>query len=926
MDYTGPITIDKTTVLRAISLRDGYLPSRVDTRTYLFLADVLTQSPDGQPPTGWPTRWGANRTDYGMDPDIVNSPVWGPQMIEALTQIPSMSVVTDLANLFDSRTGIYARPGVDGFAGERPASLELINPDGTVGFQHNIGIRIRGGFSRDTSNPKHAFRFFFDTVYGDGWLNYPLFEDEGADRFAKVDLRTTQNYSWAFQNDARNTFIRDIFSRDIQGQLGHQYKRGRHYHLYINGQYFGLFQTDERSEAAFASTYYGGDVADYDAIHNDPRANGATDGNLEAYRRLWQEFTKTGGLSDQNMADYYRVQGMNPDGSRNPQFERMLDVDNVIDYMIITYYTSDADGPGSKFTRPGLNNYFAIYNRENPDGWKFFEHDSEHSLDTGNAAGANYNMVTPLVNNGRTFANFNPHWMHEQLAQFNSDYRQRFIDRVHEVFADDGIFGDANVIALLRKRAAEIDKAIIAESARWGDAQRATRPYTKTDWERAVFGPTGVIAWVTSRMGGAGRREEVLGQLRRVDWYPVVGHNAPTLSQNGGRVDAGFRVTVTAGNGQIYYTLDGSDPRASGGAVSGQAVAINSGDSFPILTGGTVKARVLLDNEWSPLTSARFFVEPFATLASLRISELHFNPGLPSDEEIAAGFIDKDQFEFIELVNISDRAIDLTGAKFERITVNGNQHGVEFDFTDNRIAKLNPGERILVVEDLAAFQFRYGDGLPVAGQWTGGLGNESETVTFSADGSQLQFTYFDNWYRETDGRGHSLEVRDVRMADLRDLNAPEAWRGSFELGGSPGRTSALPGDANRDGRFDPSDFILVLQAGEYEDNIAGNSTFEEGDWNGDGDFDSSDLVLAFMTGLFESGNPAAAMGASAVLLDRRFHDPRRTLIDDRRSAASDDLARDEVADENRLRDQVFAELDWESRPVKNSSTFARVTV
>ena len=82
------------------------------------------------------------------------------------------------------------------------------------------------------------------------------------------------------------------------------------------------------------------------------------------------------------MADYYRVQGMNPDGTRNPEFERLLDVDNVIDYMIITYYTADSDGPGSKCTRPALNNYFGIYNRENPDGWKFFEHDSEHSLDT----------------------------------------------------------------------------------------------------------------------------------------------------------------------------------------------------------------------------------------------------------------------------------------------------------------------------------------------------------------------------------------------------------------------------------------------------------------------------------------------------------------------------------------------------------------
>ena len=35
------------------------------------------------------------------------------------------------------------------------------NADGTTGFQVNAGLRIRGGYSRSGSNPKHAFRFFF---------------------------------------------------------------------------------------------------------------------------------------------------------------------------------------------------------------------------------------------------------------------------------------------------------------------------------------------------------------------------------------------------------------------------------------------------------------------------------------------------------------------------------------------------------------------------------------------------------------------------------------------------------------------------------------------------------------------------------------------------------------------------------------------
>ena len=160
-------------------------------------------------------------------------------------------------------------------------------------------------------------------------------------------------------------------------------------------------------------------------------------------------------------------------------------------------------------------------------------------------------MVTPLVNNGRTFGNFNPHYMHEQLAQTNSDYLQRFIDRVNEVFQDDGLLGDENVIKILRDRAAQFDMAIIAESARWGDAQRATRPYTKDNWETAV---NNIVRWVTSRGRGEGRRVEVLGQLRGVDWYPSEENVAPVFSQNGGRVDPGFQLSISAPDGTLYYT------------------------------------------------------------------------------------------------------------------------------------------------------------------------------------------------------------------------------------------------------------------------------------------------------------------------------------------------------------------------------------
>jgi hypothetical protein len=61
------------------------------------------------------------------------------------------------------------------------------------------------------------------------------------------------------------------------------------------------------------------------------------------------------------------------------------------------------------------------------------------------------------------------------------------------------------------------------------------------------------------------------------------------------------------------------------------------------------------------------------------------------------------------------------------------------------------------------------------------------------------------------------------------------------------------GDSNMDGRFDSSDFVQVFQAGEYDDDLAGNSTWSTGDWDGDGEFLPNDLILAFQSGGYFAG-------------------------------------------------------------------------
>ena len=594
--YTTPFPITTTTIVRAIATKPDYVATDVDTQSYFFPEDVIRQSADGFTPIGWPATGAVNsqKMVYGMDPDIVDGFNTPEEVKEALFALPTLSIATELDNLFGQSNGIYVNARNDGRSWERPMSLELIHPKGSKGFQINAGMRIRGGYSRSANNPKHSFRIFFRSEYGQGNLHYPMFEDEGVEEFDKFDLRTSQNYSWAFGGPAHNTMVREVWSRDTQSAMGQPYTRSRYYHLYLNGVYWGIYMTQERVSGTLCESYLGGEKSDYDTVHQDSsRQINATGGNLEAYDRLWQRTID--GWTDND--DYFQAQGLGVDGkARNPDFENLLNVDNLIDYMLIVYYNGDRDGPASRYTTPRVNNYYAFYNRANPDGWKFPAHDMEHSLGRGEN-----NMVTPLASDHQDRDEkkyFTAHFLHEQLTS-NQEYVIRFADRFYLRHFNDGVLSEENSKARIAFRSSQIDKAIIAESARWGDTKSGI-PKNRNDWVNNV---KMVTDWMV------GRNAVVLNQLRttRINanssfWYPSI--DPPGFSQHGGQVSSSFRLSMSDSNlapVTIHYTLDESDPRLVGGTISPVAqVAQASGMQNTLLldAGAPSKAFVPMNNSF----------------------------------------------------------------------------------------------------------------------------------------------------------------------------------------------------------------------------------------------------------------------------------------------------------------------------------------
>lgn len=563
--YTAPLLISSTTTLRAIAVKPGWDPTNVDTQTYLFLDDVITQSAS---PPNWPATSGTSQVmDYGMDPEIVNHPnpdIGGTASVKAaLAALPAVSIVTDVSNLLNvnGSQGIYSNPYGRGFGWERPASLEWINPpdeanpNGTSEFQLNAGLRIRGGFSRDPNNPKHSFRFFFRGDYGPDRLDYPLFGRHGAQDFDKIDFRTAQNYSWAYQNDDRNTFLREEATRVTQIEMGHPSSRLRYFHLYLNGHYWGLFNLDERTEADFAESYFGGDNEDYDVVKNEQTAGytiGVTDGNLNAWQDLWNK-GKTHRASPTN-TNYFRLMGRAADGVTPTADPVLLDPDNLIDYLLLTFWTGNLDGTTSAFLgNDRANNWSGIRRRDgNPgQGFRFFVHDFEHTF-----FNVNEDRTGPFNSpNESDFAFSNPLFLHQDLTS-NAEYRMRWADRIHKHLFNGGALEPAVWQNRINQLAADVEPSIIAESARWGDAKSVV-PKTKQTWLNAQ---NELLNYLPQRA------PIILNQLRADGLYPAV--DAPVVTPFGGYQDSGVEVVMAAPtSGTLHYMADGSDPRAVGGAL-----------------------------------------------------------------------------------------------------------------------------------------------------------------------------------------------------------------------------------------------------------------------------------------------------------------------------------------------------------------------
>ncbi len=475
--YTGPIPVTGSLSVRAAVRRPGYHAPPSETHTYVFRSSVM-----GSP------LMNATYTQGAL----------ASRLHDSLTQIPTICVSV---------------PVLPDDYNERPASIEVMLPDGSPPLQVNAGLTRFGGSW--TNFTKKSYRVNFRAEYGAKKLQSPLFR--GFDRgMAALDQIDTLDLS-AGNHDMvdRGFYMASRFVEDSMLEMGSLNPHGRFVHVYVNGTYWGKYNAHERLDDDFLSGYYGGPKDDYMIVRgNDNAGDNFVTGTPDPEHRASWETVRA------NRNSYTAVRSR-------------LDVAHLIDFMLLWFYGNcESEFRCAGPIDPG-------------SGFKFWMADADGFLRTS------------ALTLDRT-ANSGPGGLFGALvSEGHPDFKILLADRIHRHFFNNGALTPARNLSRLNARMAEIQDSLIAECARWGYR-------TPTNWESAAQ---------TIRTGLFPQRTaNLFTMLRNRGFYPTL--DAPVFSQHGGSVPQGQPLTLGAGAGTIYYTLDGSDPRLPGGTISPAALSV----------------------------------------------------------------------------------------------------------------------------------------------------------------------------------------------------------------------------------------------------------------------------------------------------------------------------------------------------------------
>ena len=585
--YTNPISVKPNTaggirgtkIIRAYAenSRAAYAPTL--TQTYLFVNGDTSPATDGIV------------SQSVLTTGITKHPVYGPLMDDALLALPAVSVV--MAQNLETA--------------EHAASVELFDPEGKEpGFQIDCGVTATGTTS--LGSPKLSMSAHFSSAYGASKLQYPVFAhgskspDNAATSFKSLRIRSHSHDTFYWLGTAENPPVpygdpsvnrtgdaqlaRNPWIDEMQLLMGQPGKHGRQVHLYLNGEYHGIYHIHEHADDDFMASYYPGSSADFH--FTGAATTGSDHGDQGTWRDAWTPLKAS-------LNNYTNAQ-------------RWIDVTNLCDYMILSFYA------GNDWDWSGQHNWSAAGPRfADRGGWKFFEQDSDITLQ---------DIVADCTDQDV------PDGVFSSLIS-QADFKSLFRDRVYKHCYNDGMLTPARAGGLYEARMNELTNAIIAETARWQPSSSiAVLPWDRdqewaTEWKyiREIYFPQ--------------RTTALIGQFRkRAGWWPA---EPPVLSRLNGVVPIGFPLLFSTEAGAVYFTTDGSDPRLAGGKINPVARRLNA---------ALIQSKLIQSNAvWRFLDNG---VDPGPSWKSQTFDDSTWRAGAAEigygdgDEATLAGFVDTD--------------------------------------------------------------------------------------------------------------------------------------------------------------------------------------------------------------------------------------------------------------------------------------------
>jgi hypothetical protein len=474
-----------------------------------------------------------------------------------------------------------------------------------------------------------------------------------------------------------------------------------------------------------------------------------------------------------------------------------VDQDSWVDHHIISVLTLNVDAmrlSGYFFKDRGKKLEMGpVWDADRALGTGSTDHNDWRAFNPRSWMGSNPLGSSTSTDYGTDFFNadatvFANYWYRRVVA--DPDFWQRWIDRWHVLrqgpLSTNALFGMVDTFG------AQLREAQPRDLTRWGGqgassvTPRAGVVTPPSGWPDRSYAHT--FPTPGTFQGELDFQKRWFAD--RVNFMDTNFLQPPRFSTNSGPVPPGSQLTVTppatpAGS-VVYVTLDGTDPRAPGGAISASALQVGPTDVFTIGSNLRLIARAYnpahsnltglrrppISSPWSPAVVGTFITQT----PPLVITEIMYHPATPP----AGDTNDANNFEYLELRNVGATPLALPGFRFT--------NGIQFTFTTtNPLTTLEAGERVLLVKNLAAFQSLYPGVTNIAGEYSGQLANEGERLALVGPVGEpiLDFVYDDKWHPITDGYGFSLVIVDDR-APLDTWGLASSWRPSGVFGGGPG--------------------------------------------------------------------------------------------------------------------------------------------